>query len=87
MNEEGEYKLSVEQLPIVNAPANMPQMVVAPPGAGKTHIVVGRIIYLIQSEGLSPSELLVLCFTRTAVAEITRRLKSLVKNNQIHDKT
>lgn len=86
MNASGEFfPLSPQQEMIVMAPPDQPQLVVAPPGAGKTHIVVGRIQYLIDTYGISPSELLVLCFTRTAVAEITRRLKYLVKKNRVHD--
>jgi hypothetical protein len=79
------YPLNSEQRNIVTASPSQSQLVVAPPGAGKTHIVVGRIQYLIEKAGLIPSELLVLCFTRTAVAEITGRLKDMVKNQQIHD--
>ena len=85
MTTQGDYPLSPKQKSIVEAPASQPQMVIAPPGAGKTHVVIGRINHLVQKQGLYPSEVIVLCFTRAAVAEITKRLKTLVKNQQLHD--
>lgn len=85
MTRQGDYPLSPKQKSIVEAPATQSQLVIAPPGAGKTHVVIGRVDHLVQKQGLYPSEVLVLCFTRAAVAEITKRLKFLVKNQQLHD--
>ncbi len=85
MSPYGGYPLSPQQKKIVEAPSSQPQLVIAPPGAGKTHVVIGRLQYLIEREHLQPSQILALCFTRTAVAEISRRLKTLVSSQQLHD--
>jgi superfamily I DNA/RNA helicase len=85
MSPYGGYPLSLQQKTIAEAPSHQSQLVIAPPGAGKTHVVIGRIQYLIEKEKLQPSQILALCFTRTAVAEITRRLKTLVRSQQLHD--
>jgi len=85
MEKSEEYPLSPEQERIVQAPADYPQLVIAPPGAGKTHVVVGRILNLIQKEGLTPGELLVLCYTRTAAAEVSKRIRRLVKDSRAND--
>lgn len=85
MSQNRGFSLTPQQKTIAEAPFSQPQLVVAPPGAGKTHVVIGRIHYLIERENLKPSQVLSLCFTRAAVAEITRRLKTLVANQQLHD--
>jgi superfamily I DNA/RNA helicase len=54
------YKLSEEQAQIALSPPDLPQLVLAPPGTGKTHTVIARITYLVAECGLDPaSELLV----------------------------
>ena len=79
------YPLSPEQIRVVEIPSNVPQLIIAPPGTGKTHTVIGRICYLVETEHIRPGELLVLCFTRAAVKEITTRLKTLVADHRLHD--
>ena len=51
-----------------------PVLVLAGPGAGKTHILVGRINRLL-SEGITPSRIFAITFTRRAAEEIRSRLK------------
>ena len=51
-----------------------PMRVCAGPGAGKTEILVARIAHLIM-EGISPSKILAITFTRRAVKEIVGRLE------------
>ena len=82
--EELYYPLTREQYEIAEQSPERPMLVLAPPGTGKTHTVVARILYLIDEHGLSPNEILVLCFTRAAVHEVTRRLRELVNRN-VHD--
>ncbi len=55
-----------------------PQLVVAGPGTGKTRVLVHRAAYLIEREGLSPSALVLVTFTRRAAAQLTDRLTDLV---------
>jgi len=80
-----EYPLTPEQESIVTAPVNLPLMVLAPPGTGKTHTVIARIVHLVEYQGLQPYELAVLCFSRAAVSEIMNRLRKLIHDAQVHD--
>jgi len=80
------YPLTAEQKAVAMAPPDQPQLVLAPPGSGKTHTAIARIIYLIEECSIHPgSELLVLCFTRAAVREIMSRLTDLVEDLRVHD--
>ena len=50
----------------------------AGPGTGKTHTLAHRLLYLVRDIGLAPArEILVLSFSRAAVAEIRARLELL----------
>ena len=71
--------LSEKQRQIVNTPADSHLLVFAGPGTGKTHILLNRLVYLSQSEALDPmTDILVLSFSRAAVAEIRNRLSAIV---------
>lgn len=71
--------LSKAQIEIANTPSQRNLLVLAGPGTGKTHTLVYRVANLVQDQNLLPSsELLVLSFSRTAVAEIRRRISLLV---------
>ena len=50
-------------------------LVIAGAGSGKTMVLIERIIHLFTRRGASPSELLVLTFTRAAAAEMRERLR------------
>lgn len=80
-----EYSLTPEQESIVSAPFVQPLMVLAPPGTGKTHTVVARIVHLVENQGLHPYELSVLCFSRAAVSVIMNRLRNLIRDAKVHD--
>jgi hypothetical protein len=70
---------SAEQLKIINLPADARALVSAAAGTGKTHALAGRLIRLIEDEGLSAGDdVLVLSFSRAAVAELRRRIGGLV---------
>ena len=65
---------------LISAPVGRSHVVIAPPGTGKTHAVVTRIIHLI-TQGLvdNPAQQVrVLSFSRAAVAEIMRRVADAV---------
>lgn len=80
------FPLTEAQKEIAEAPPDQSLIVLAPPGTGKTHTVVGRVLFLLEKHGLHPaSELAVLCFTRAAVREITERLARLVEEEGYHD--
>ena len=66
-------QLNAEQQQAVETTARC-TAVVAGPGTGKTKTLVSRIAYLIETLGVSPSEITAVTFTRQAAAEMTERL-------------
>ncbi len=50
-----------------------PAMVLAGPGSGKTLVITCRVRWLIEQEGVHPSNILVITFTRAAAEEMRRR--------------
>jgi superfamily I DNA/RNA helicase len=66
---------SDEQRSIVELPAGTRTLVNAAAGTGKTHTLVGRMTELVERHDLSAGDdLLVLSFSRAAVAELRRRV-------------
>ena len=69
---------SAEQREIVNLPADAYALVSAAAGTGKTHALAGRLTKLIEADGLGAGDdVLVLSFSRAAVAELRRRIGGL----------
>ena len=67
--------LSDEQRKVAQADPDGSQLVLAGPGTGKTHTLIARLVYLIETAGMMPgSEILLLSFSRAAVAEIRKRV-------------
>lgn len=62
-----------EQREIVEAPPHARFLVEAGPGTGKTAVACGRVVFLL-AQGIPPSAILMVSFTRTAVAEMKDRL-------------
>jgi AAA domain/UvrD-like helicase C-terminal domain len=72
-----ELNLTPEQSAVANVDPDVRQLVIAGPGTGKTHTLVGRLVYLVEECGLAPGqEILVLSFTRNAVKEIRMRVRA-----------
>ena len=63
-----------QQLRAIEAPLG-PVLVIAGPGAGKTHCLTSRVQYLIQRMGMSPRRVLAVTFTNKAAEEIAVRLR------------
>ena len=63
---------------IVTASRERNLMVLAGPGSGKTRVVVHRCAYLLMVERVRPQSILVICFNRSAMYELRRRLRLLV---------
>ena len=64
--------LNEQQLAAVGAPLNRPLLIIAGAGTGKTNTLVHRVARLV-ADGVSPSRILLLTFTRRAAAEMLRR--------------
>lgn len=63
---------------VLSAPPDISQIVLAPPGTGKTHVLIQRLCRLLSMGAVTnpAAEILVLCFSRAAVSEIVRRLRA-----------
>ena len=69
--------LNDQQREAVTAPlANL--LVVAGAGSGKTRVLVHRIAWLVEAEGISPSGVLAVTFTNKAAAEMRGRVERLL---------
>ena len=63
---------------IVTADPEQNLLVLAGPGAGKTRVVAHRVAYLLRVARINPRAILVLCFNRSAILSLRRRLRDLV---------
>jgi ATP-dependent DNA helicase UvrD/PcrA len=62
--------------------APTPALIVAGPGSGKTSTLVGRVEYLIHTQGIAPENILALTFSRKAAEEMQERLHGVL-NTQV----
>src|SRR5665213_2549893 len=69
--------LNDAQREAVSAPLR-DQLVLAGAGSGKTRVLVHRIAWLIQQEGLSPFNILSVTFTNKAAKEMRSRVEALL---------
>ncbi len=72
---QGEDALEPHQWRAISHPRDQHLLVLAGPGAGKTRVLIDRIVYLIDRAGLAPSAIMVLAFNRAIVHEIRIRLR------------
>ncbi|MGW5247141.1 UvrD-helicase domain-containing protein [Streptomyces sp. NPDC004129] len=66
--------LTAEQSAVVDQPADALVLLTAGAGAGKTFTLVRRLDHLLDDDGLSAGEILVLSFSRAAVRELRERI-------------
>lgn len=71
-----------EQLEVIRSAKDRKLTVDAGPGTGKTAVLCARIAYLIEDESVNPSDIWVVSFTRTAVAELRNRISKYLKDPQ-----
>eukprot|EP01127_Copromyxa_protea_P000507 TRINITY_DN10426_c0_g1_i1.p1 TRINITY_DN10426_c0_g1~~TRINITY_DN10426_c0_g1_i1.p1 ORF type:complete len:380 (-),score=45.06 TRINITY_DN10426_c0_g1_i1:795-1934(-) len=70
------YKLNERQKQAVNAPFDVPLIISAGPGSGKTLTLVCRTVNMIVS-GVDPGSILVISFTRKAAQEMRERVEKI----------
>ena len=58
--------------------APTPALIVAGPGSGKTSTLIGRVEYLIDTQGVAPEHILALTFSRKAAEEMQERLHAVM---------
>ncbi len=63
-----------------------PAIVIAGPGSGKTTVVTARILNLIQTHNIPPSQILAIAFNRKAVEEMETRILRELMSSQSTDK-
>ena len=56
-----------------------PCICLAGPGSGKTTVITERTKYLIEKQGISPSEILVITFTKAASIEMRERFHNAMR--------
>ena len=74
------------QREVALAPATARMVVLAPPGTGKTYTLIERVRRLVRSDAASGAAgIIVLSFTRAAVAEIVGRISTAVADGNAGD--
>ena len=62
---------------------NGPMLVLAGPGSGKTTVITERTRRLISSQGIAPSHILVITFTKAAASEMKERFHRLMGQKKV----
>ena len=73
------------QTEAVLAPDDVPVLVLAGPGSGKTRVLSHRVVFLINNLGYDPSSLVVTTFTRKAAEELKKRAKEVLGSRVARD--
>ncbi len=78
-------KRSDEQMSVIHATPAQKTLVNAGPGTGKTDVACARVAWLVDESGVNPNNIVVISFTRAAVAEFRNRLFTYAKENSAID--
>ncbi|GKX66904.1 ATP-dependent helicase [Inconstantimicrobium mannanitabidum] len=57
-------------------------LIIAPPGSGKTTVLLNRIKYLVEEKYVNPNNIIVLTFTKSAALNMKERYLRLANNNE-----
>jgi len=68
---------------IINKEKSSSSLIVGPPGAGKTHILLEFVSHLINKKKISPEEILIFCFNRSWSKLIREKTAFLVKKSML----
>lgn len=68
--------LDPEQRLAVTAPLELPVLIVAGPGAGKTRVITQRIVEKVKSGAVAPGQVLAITFTNAAATEMAARVQT-----------
>ena len=80
----GGHEPTAEQWQAISADPNEPVCLIAGAGSGKTAVMAARIVWLIESHGYPPSQILGLTFTNKAVEELAARVGKAVSEGGVH---
>ena len=69
-----------QQLAVIRAPRDARKLVDAGPGTGKTAVACRRVAWLIDELDVTPSNIWLVSFTRTAVTEIRHRIRHYLRD-------
>lgn len=58
-------------------------MICAPPGSGKTTVIINRIYYLIATKNVDPKNIVVITFTRSSAFDMKNRYLSISNKNDM----
>ena len=61
----------------------IPTLVIAGPGSGKTHVIINRIQYMINTYHCSPQQILVVTFSKLAAQEMKIRFETQYGHNVV----
>jgi len=73
-----------EQNCVIDAPPEARCLVEAGPGTGKTAVACARVARLLSRDELNPSSILMISFTRTAVAEMKTRIRLWADSGRVN---
>lgn len=63
-----------QQQAVISASLTEPHLVIAGAGSGKTATMANRVVWLVATQGIAPTEVLGLTFTRKAAGELDTRI-------------
>jgi AIPR protein/AAA domain/UvrD-like helicase C-terminal domain len=81
--DNGTPSWDADQTGVIEAPSSDRLLVDAGPGTGKTAVACARVASLIHEAGISPANILLVSFTRTAVAELRSRIASYLGSESV----